>query len=119
MGKGVYRVNNKPNETQEKLCCCRDVQAVNELVREIERQLEAMIQYRGVNTVGVGGRTKTGDEAYVKLSAASAACIALHYNFAIYFVLGRDFPEVMWEEFARAAGIASVGYIGLEFTINH
>ena len=95
----------------------KDLTAAIELVkaeiRAVKAELEEAKTLEEQDPIMIEGETKTGYYCQLMVDPKEAAKIVSDYNYAVYKVLGEDFPDEMWEALAEEYGLGTVTSIDL------
>ena len=86
---------------------------VEEEIRSVTADLEAVAKGEDQEPVMVDGETETGYYCRLMVDPKDAAKIMLNYDYPIYKVTGMEPPQGMWDELARKFGLSSVMSVDL------
>lgn len=89
------------------------VKMVNTEINALRADLDRIAKTDSQSPIMVEGETKTGYYCQMMVDPKEAAKIVNDYDYAVYKVLGEDFPDEMWEALAEEYGLGTVTSIDL------
>lgn len=101
------------SQNNQQLNLTEAAKLVNAAIAKERERLKKIAATEEADPVLVEGETSTGYCCHIQVNPKEVAAIALRHDWPVWVVLGEDFPDAMWAEFANHFGLGAVDHVDL------